>query len=244
MKNVALKFKAPILAIYSFFLEIFFPKRCVDCGKPAEHFVCSDCIKSIEKNKTSTCPDCGKISQSGKYCQKCKKKNGIYLTGLIAAARYEIGPLKEMVHHLKYSGITSLAELLGELMAERLERETLKSGLVLVPVPLHRKREFTRGFNQAELLARHISERLNIPGGLALTRTKNTPSQVTLSGDLRKTNLINVFRCDDIELITGKTVLLIDDVTTTGSTLNECAKVLKQNGAKNVYGVVVARRVN
>jgi len=244
VKNAVLKIKVPMLLIFSFFLEIFFPKRCVDCGKPAEHFVCSDCIKSIEKVKTSICPDCGKISQFGKYCQNYKKKNGIYLTGLIVAARYEIGPIKEMVHHLKYTGITSLAELLGELMAERLEREIFKGKIVVVPVPLHRKREFTRGFNQAELLARYISERLNIPGGLALIRTKNTPSQVTLSGNLRKTNLINVFKCDDIELITGKTVLLIDDVTTTGSTLNECAKVLKQNGAKNVFGVVVARRMN
>jgi len=244
VKNAVLKIKAPLLLILSFFLEIFFPKRCVDCGKPAKHFVCSDCINNIEKVRTSTCAECGKISQFGKFCQNCKKKNGTSLTGLISAARYESGPIKEMIHHLKYTGITSLSEVLGELMSERLEREKIKGKLVVVPVPLHQKREFTRGFNQAELLARYISKRLNIPGGMALVRIKNTPSQVTLSGNLRKTNLVNVFRCDDTELIAGKTVLLIDDVTTTGSTLNECAKVLKQNGAKNVFGAVVARRVN
>ncbi|MCL5410717.1 MAG: ComF family protein [Patescibacteria group bacterium] len=227
--------------IASFFLEIFFPKRCVNCGKIALHFVCPVCVQNIEKVKTSTCPVCGKISQFGKFCPNCKKAE---LGGIITAARYEIGPIKEMVHHLKYSGMTSLAEMLGELIVERLEREMPRGNIVVVPVPLHRKREFSRGFNQAELIARYISKRLNISGGMALSRVKNTESQVKLSGDLRKKNLIDAFACTDEELILGKTVLLVDDVTTTGSTLIECAKILKQNGAKKVFGVVVARRVN
>jgi ComF family protein len=241
MKIIGLKIFVFSRRIVSFFLEIFFPKRCVNCGKLAEHFVCLDCVKSIEKIQTSTCPVCGKISQFSKFCRSCKNNS---LSGIITASRYEIGPIKEMVHYLKYSGITSLAEVLAELMVERLEREMPKGNLVVVPVPLHRKREFSRGFNQAELIARHISKRLNISGGTALSRIKNTQSQVNLSGNLRRINLINVFRCEDKELITGKTVLLIDDVTTTGSTLNECAKVLKENGAKKVFGVVVAKRVS
>ncbi len=241
MKNRTLKFKSSISLIASFFLEIFFPKRCVDCGKQAERFVCYKCIQKIEKIRTGTCPSCGKISQLSKYCLVCRMP---YLRGIIAAARYEAGPVKEMVHHLKYSGMTSLSLELGELIIERLLREPFKGSLVIVPVPLYKKREFTRGFNQAELIARHISKRLNISGGEALKRIKNTESQVKLSGELRKKNLIGAFICVDKDLIVGKTVLLVDDVTTTGSTLNECAKILKENGAKQVFGVVVARRAN
>jgi len=231
-------------SIFSVFLDIFFPKRCVDCNEPAEYFVCENCVKKIEKVKTSVCPGCGKISQFSKYCPNCKNKIKPNLSGLIVACRYEIGPIKEMVHHLKYSAITSLAEPLGELVAERLLRDIPKGNLVIVPVPLHKKRELSRGFNQSELIARRVSERLNLPGGLALKRVKNTPSQVSLSGNLRRINLAGAFRCDDAELICNKVVLLIDDVCTTGTTLNECAKILRKNGAKQVFGVVVARRVN
>jgi len=244
MKIIGLKFFVFLRRIVSFFLEIFFPKRCVNCGMLAEHFVCAKCVKNIEKIKTSTCPACGKISQFSAFCKNCKSKNKAQLSGIITASRYETGPIKEMIHYLKYSGITSLAEALGELIAERLERELPRGSLVVVPVPLHRKREFSRGFNQAELIARYISKRLNISGGMALSRIKNTPSQVTLPADLRRTNLINVFQCEDKEIIAGKTVLLVDDVSTTGSTLNECAKILKENGAKKVFGVVVAKRVS
>lgn len=231
-----------LASILSVFLNIFFPKRCVDCGKPAPSFVCMDCAPKIEKIKTSVCPACGKISQFGKFCQNCRAKEKPHFSGLIVAARYEQGPIREMIHHLKYSAITDLAEPLSELVCERLERDMPKGGLVVVPVPLHKKRELSRGFNQSELIARFVSNRLNIPGGLALKRVKNTDSQVSLSGDLRRINMVGAFQCVDIELILNKTVLLIDDVTTTGSTLNECAKILRKNGAKQVFGVVVARR--
>ena len=230
--------------IFSVFLNVFFPKRCVECNKPANDFVCLECVKNIERLKTSVCPGCGKISKFSKYCPKCKYTFCEHLTGLIAAARYETGPVKEMVHHLKYSAITSLAEPLGELMVERLKRDLPAGNLIVVPVPLHKNREFIRGFNQSELIARHVSKRLNIAGGCALKRVVNTQSQVSLTGKLRKINLNGAFQCCDSELIEKKTVLLIDDVTTTGTTLNECAKILRKNGAKQVFGVVVARKIN
>lgn len=244
MDNISHKTKSFYNPNLSFFLEIFFPKRCVDCGKPAEYFICLDCTKKIEKIKTSTCPGCGKISSYSKFCLNCKAKEDLYLSGIIKSAVYESGPIKEIIHHLKYSGIISLAEVLGELVVERLLRELPKRDIIVVPVPLHRKREYSRGFNQAELISRYVCKRLNFLGGMALVRTKNTPSQVKLSGDLRRNNLKGVFRCVDMELICEKTVLLVDDVATTGSTLNECAKILKENGAKQVFGVVVAKRAN
>ena len=244
MQSLYQKTGGYLSAIFCFFLDVFFPKRCVECGEPAVLFVCPNCVENIEGLKTPLCPTCGKISQFSKYCSSCKLKEKPFLAGLITAARYEMGPIKEMVHHLKYSGITALAEPLSELIVKRLERDMPKGDLVVVPVPLHRKREFSRGFNQSELIARYMSERLNIPGGLALKRVKNTPSQVTLSGNLRRINLTGAFVCEDAELVQNKTVLLIDDVSTTGTTLNECAKILRENGAKQVFGVVVARRIN
>ena len=115
--------------------------------------------------------------------------------------------------------------------------------LVVIPVPLHKNRQDLRGFNQSELIARKLSKKLNLPGGCALARTKDTEAQVSLSREFRLTNLVGAFTCTDKEFITGKNILLVDDVATTLSTLNECARALKDAGAKKVWGIVVARRV-
>lgn len=163
------------------------------------------------------------------------------MSGIIICANYGSGPVKEMIHEFKYNGILEFAEMLGELMVERLKIGLPKGELVVVPVPLHRCRQGQRGFNQSELLARYVSKKLKLHGGLALSRVKNTDPQVGKSGMYRKTNIESAFRIEDKEFIEGKTVLLVDDVATTGSTLNECAKVLKSSGAKSIWGVVVSR---
>lgn len=223
-----------------FLLDVFFPKFCVGCGKYGE-FVCVECAKEIESIKTGTCPECGKISQSGRFCSNCKKKLGLELFGIIVAANYEAGPMREMIHHLKYSGFIELSDLLGELIVQRLMVEKISNDLVLVPVPLHINKFAKRGFNQAELIARYVSNRVKIPYKNALSRIKHTESQVGLSGTERRTNLEGAFAVNKKSAISGKTILLVDDVTTTYSTLNECAKELKSAGAKKVYGLVVAR---
>jgi ComF family protein len=147
-----------------------------------------------------------------------------------------------MIHHLKYSGFTELAPLLGELIVQRMERKMPAGDKVVVPVPLHKKREARRGYNQAELVARYVCSRLSLPGGNSLARQKNTETQVSLTRNERVSNLQGAFVCADQEFIRGKVVILIDDVTTTGTTLAECAKVLRESGARQVWGVVVAKR--
>lgn len=229
--------------IPNFFLDIFFPKLCVGCGTYGR-FLCFDCAGKIENIKTSTCPECGKISKYGRYCPNCKARTRTSLGGILIAAGYDAGPTKEIIHHLKYSGFIELSELLGEILAQRL----VDSGLglndtVIVPVPLHKKKEKKRGFNQAELMAKYISKKLNIPGGNSLVRVKNTETQVGLRREERIKNLTGAFICDDREFVAGKTVILVDDVTTSGTTLNECGRVLKEAGAKRVFGLVVARRI-
>lgn len=223
-----------------FLLDIFFPKFCVGCGKYG-NYVCENCVKEIEIVRTSTCPGCGKISSSGKFCPNCKKKLALVLSGIIVAANYEVGPTREMIHHLKYSGFTELADLLGELIVQRLAIENLSNDVILVPVPLHINKQTKRGFNQSELIAQYVSNRTKILYINALSRIKQTESQVGLSGDERRLNLERAFQCNKKSSITDKTIFLVDDVTTTYSTLNECAKELKSAGAKKVYGLVVAR---
>lgn len=205
--------------------------------------MCIDCVKQIEKNTTPLCPACGKISLNSKYCFVCKKQKHFKLNGLIVACNYNIGPTKEIIHHLKYHGFVELADILGELICEKLKSTTLiYRDFIIVPVPLYRKKENIRGFNQAELIARYVGKRLKIHGGNSLIRRRDTKSQTELRKEERRKNVSGAFSCDDPLYVKGKKILLIDDVATTGSTLNECSAVLRDSGAKEVWGVVVAKR--
>jgi len=225
------------------FLDLLFPKRCVDCGKEG-NFVCFECAGKIEPIKTATCAECGKISKLGRFCPSCKTKRSYHLNGLTVAARYDVGPTKEMIHHFKYSGFTDLAIPLTEMIYQALcGNLPVKNDLVVVPVPLHKNRESTRGFNQAELIAKELSKRLKVHGACAIARIKDTETQVNLTRELRIQNLAGAFSCTDREFVKGKNILLVDDVATTLTTLNECAKVLKDAGARKIWGAVVARRI-
>ena len=225
------------MQINELILELIFPKRCVECHKPGE-FVCFDCVSRISKIFTFTCQKCGKITQSGQYCSSCR--GSIELTGVMVACDYNSGPTKEIIHHLKYSGFVDLSEILGELLVERIKKSN-KRNFVVVPVPMDSKKEVERGFNQSELIARYISKKLGFKGGLALLKTKKTKPQMKLKRRERLKNLKGVFVCDDKKLVAGKNILLVDDVMTTGATLDECAKVLRKAGARQVWGAVVAK---
>lgn len=229
--------------IYTFFLDLFFPVKCLQCGHYGE-IICLECAKDISKIKTTTCPECGRISEAGQYCKPCRnKRKDLALKGIIVAAHYDKGPVKEMIHHLKYSGFVSLSEHLGELICQQLTTQFEKIDFVVVPVPLHISRKNSRGFNQSELIARYVSKKLDLSGGDALVRQRETKSQVELPRSQRLTNLEDAFSCHDPELILDRKVLLIDDVATTGATLNECAKALKNAGAKEIWGAVVAKNI-
>lgn len=228
---------------YSFFLDIFFPKRCVGCGQ-ADTILCYSCSKEIENIVTPVCGLCGRINQYGQFCPSCRRRANTKLKGIIAAAIYDKGPLKEMIHHLKYTGYKSFAEDLGHLLFLRLNNKIPSGKILVVPVPLYHKKESERGFNQAELVAEYFSKKLKLSGACVLQRTKETETQVKLDRAGRLKNLKGAFACRDNKTVEGKTILLVDDVTTTGATLNECAQVLLDSGAKSVWGVVVAKRMS
>lgn len=226
----------------NFILNIIFPIKCVGCGKCGFN-LCSDCAANIEVVVADVCPQCGKISSFGKYCADCRKSSNLALAGILPAAIYESGPTKEIVHSLKYLGVSEFSDVLGELIVRKLLRQkgNLPDNSVVVPVPLHSKREAERGYNQSELIGKYVAKKLNIAGGNAMSRIRNNRPQIELRREARLKNLAGCFVVEDRELIAGKTVLLIDDVATTGATLNECAKALISAGAKEVWGIVAAR---
>lgn len=241
--------------IKDLFLNLLFPRFCVGCQEEGD-WLCSHCAQNIVPVVSQVCPECGKLSEHGQYHVKCKE--GITLKGIIAAAYFEEGPVREMIHNLKYNGVIELVEPLAGRMAsslmsnfkllmsnempnDKLEIRNLK--LVISFAPLHWKRKAQRGYNQAELLARAVGEKLDMPVYNLLKKTKNTKRQAGLGGKDRRKNLEGVFRLDLSHLsnLRNLRVLLVDDVYTTGSTLNECARVLKKAGAKEVWGLTVTR---
>ena len=223
-------------------LDIFFPGKCVICGEYGS-LCCGKCLQSIESIQTNTCPECGKISINCQYCTNCRGKKKPKVFAVFVACSYGSSALKKIIYELKYSGITGLIPICGELMYQRVRSQNFPKNTVIVPVPLHKNRLNLRGFNQSELLARYLSKRMDLPGGDVLTRRLNTMNQVGLRREKRLSNLDGAFDCSDKEYILGKNIILVDDVVTTGATLNECAKVLKQSGAKRIFAVVLARNI-
>lgn len=230
----------------NFIVDILFPAFCQNCGKEGK-YICEDCFSLIEILDRQYCPFCSpaKIVLDGKTCRNCKSK-GKKLNGLYSACSYESFIARELIHQFKYNPfIKELARPLAELItAHLLNLNKISSfgDFFLVSVPLQIKKLKSRGYNPAEELAKHLSEKLKIPlFSDVLFKTKQTAAQVELKEKQRRENLIGAFSCKNPELVRRRKILLVDDVLTTGSTLEECAKALKAAGAKEVWGIVVAR---
>ncbi len=232
-----------IVKVKEFFLDLLFPRFCIDCGKEDE-WLCSLCKNKILRAKTQVCPECGRISRFGRYCRRHQKRWG--LSGIIVAAYYEEGPIKEAIHNFKYNHILEMKDILGEVLAESLKDNLdIAKDILVTAVPLHFLRQAQRGYNQSELLADYVADKLKLPKNFhILKKMRWTKPQVQLGGKKRLKNLTNsykIFKKFDPNFIRRKTIILVDDVTTTGTTLNECAKVLRAAGARRVWGLVVAK---
>ena len=163
------------------------------------------------------------------------------LSGVFGVSTYDSNLLRDVVHHMKYKFIKELADDLSLLAAQGLWNAHLSVPDIVIPVPLHSRRLRWRGFNQAEILARSLG--LDVPiEATVLTRNRFTTSQVSMRTRMHRiNNLKGAFTAQHTNNIKNKSVLLIDDVITTGATLNECAKVLLESGAKDVSALVIAR---
>jgi len=162
----------------------------------------------------------------------------------VAFGSYD-GPLRELLHLLKYEGVRPVAENLGKLLAHAIKAAGLsKMDLSVVPVPLYRTRHGERGFNQADMLARAAVRKLDADWTVvadALIRTRATASQTGLTRHQRRANVKGAFKVKERSKVAGRDILLIDDVLTTGTTAAECARVLKRAGAGRIYVATVAR---
>lgn len=199
---------------------------------------CAACLASIERVQPPLCPLCGSSRRHPGLCPTCQKKP-LSIDG-IRAVTYHEGIVRKGIHRFKYWNLQELAEPLGHLLSDYLRSNPLPIECI-IPVPLHETRMKERGYNQAELLAGVVSNDTGLPLlAHSLHRIKRTLPQVELGADERLENVRGAFRCSD-QAIEGKRILLIDDVTTTGATLEACSQALQEAGAVSVWGLVIAR---
>lgn len=226
-----------------------FPSFCKICRalleSPAEKVLCRACLDKITPHRAPFCPSCGRFFEGAgepHLCSACLNEAPPFSMHR-SCARYG-GGLKDTLLLFKYRRYRVLGPNLAEFVSEALKKEDgLWWGVdVIVPVPLHRRRRWERGFNQAEVLARELGRIRRIPVETrALKKVKNVPPQTSLEHAERKSNVRDAYRMDKADRIRDKVVLLVDDVYTTGSTLRECAAVLKEAGVKDVRAVTAAQ---
>jgi len=228
-------------------LAVAVAPACAACrhhlDSPTESAVCGDCWRGIRPLSAPFCTVCNdplptwrSVGGLDERCPRCRESRAHISRGRTIGA-YD-GPLRAILHALKYDGRTSLAEPLAALM--RVEGHAILEGAdFAVPVPLHWRRRWKRGFNQAEALA----ARLGVPLLHALSRCRHTPSQTDLPADERYANVREAFRLRRGLDVTGCCVVVVDDVSTTGATLEACAKVLATAGATDVRTLTAARVV-
>lgn len=232
-------------------LDTLFPLYCLGCAKKGD-WLCDTCLGKLPVRLEQHCPLCLRhVTPFGQVCFSCRDTHAPALDGLFVASayHYHASPLPHAIHTFKYRFIPDLSVPLGNFLTSTLEKSALPLPDALVPVPLHPRRLRFRGFNQSALLAQTLATTLT-PGlelpvlSDTLIRTRYTkPQMKTDSREERLTNLKNAFALTEGkgETIEGKSLWLVDDVATTGTTLEECARVLKSHGAKSVFGVVLAR---
>ncbi|MEI7424672.1 MAG: ComF family protein [Candidatus Staskawiczbacteria bacterium] len=233
-----------------YLLDLLFPKFCLGCQKEGI-YLCDDCRTLLDIAEFDYCL-CDKNPQrvlpeqkSGK-CNRCQNKK---LSGLYFALPYKEKTLtRKLIYQFKYQPyLKDLAKTLASILIEHFillakNTDEVWNNSVLIPIPLDKKKLKIRGYNQSEELAKELSIILQIPLIIDnLVKIKNTKPQMELSKEEREKNLENAFEIKNPNELLGKKIFLVDDVYTTGSTMEECAKVLKDSGIKNVWGICLAR---
>lgn len=219
--------------------------KCIVCGKEilrnSRYSMCKDCLAKLPYIK-KYCEKCGESIVSGNLCLNCKRELP-KITQNFSVFDYS-KPINYLITNLKYDNKKYIANYLSNFLVDKFIESNIKVDFV-IPVPISENRLKIRGFNQAELLCSAFNEKLNMEVCPNLvSRIVDTISQTSLSRKERLTNLTNTFKVNDKNKIKGKSILIVDDVYTTGATINEIAKVLFKAKAKNVYGLTVAHSVN
>ncbi len=211
------------------------PPVCAGCGASG-HWMCPICVQFVRRiNLESVCRRCGSFLVDAPNCERCVDWSGA-VTACRSAYVFE-GAVRKTIHHLKYHGEYARSEWCGRELA-RLVNELGWRPDLLVPVPLHRSRLRSRGYNQSAKIAAVVESSLAIPYGSVIVRTRATVSQVGLDADGRRENVLGAFGCSHD--LRDLAVLLIDDVVTTGATLDACAEACRNAGAAEVWAATVA----
>lgn len=229
--------------MFDSFLDILFPKNCINCGREG-NYLCEDCLSLIDINPYYYCL-CNKphiLTDIGK-CSDCKN---YHLDGLLSASSFGQRIVKEAIRKIKHDYIKEISQPLSFLiLTHLLLLEKDFPGFLLLPVPLSIRQNKRRGFNQSEEIGILVSKELHIPLlNDVLFKIRDTKSQTDLDKENRIENIKDCFEVKNNGLIKNKSILLLDDLYATGSTMNECARVLKENGAEQVVGLTVARDIN
>lgn len=216
--------------IKDFSLNLLFPKFCLGCKKEGS-YLCQDCISLLD------------------ICEYNYSTDNKHLLGLYFALPYKENTLtKKLIYQFKYEPyLKDLSKILASLLVEHFIKTSQNTNQmwensVLIPVPLDKTKLIKRGYNQSEELAKELSKIIKVPVAInVLIKTKKTAPQMELKKEEREKNLLGAFAIENFASVANKKIFLVDDVYTTGSTMAECAKVLKKSGSKQIYGIALAR---
>jgi len=219
-------------------LDLVFPPRCVGC-RSFGSFLCSHCLATMPRAQPPRCPVCWDRCEGGEVCFRCLRERPAF-----EAARFPLiyqGAAREAVHALKYQGVSAVAEVMARAMADCLE-EWAPQAAALVPVPLTGGRRRSRGYNQSEMLARELSRLSGLPVATGvLVRRRGAPPQArAVDETARRANVADAFAVRRRGRLAGP-LLLVDDVMTSGATLDACARTLRRAGHGPVYALTFAR---
>ncbi len=238
--------------------NLIFPTFCIRCHHPGK-IICDDCLKTIKPLSIQLCPLCEKtVTMNGEVCRPCRQRFRPAIDNLLVASDYKNKLLAKSIHLLKYKFIRNIAPPLSQILTISLNKFKLPTPDFILPIPLHPRRLRWRGFNQAELLSQGVS--INLLPGLTIPilndliiRQKYTPAQKNVKNyKARQDNLKNAFQVNSEfdwllntlpkQNLTGKNILIIDDVTTTGATILNFTKELKKLHPKSILAIVLGRQ--
>lgn len=233
-------------------LDLLYPPRCEVCGRDGKWALCDECLAAVQRVERPYCARCNVPFPEGQaergLCADCRRSRSPLVA--VRSVGLHVGPLRQAVLRFKFHSARRLGPVLGRLIYERVLREAdepegMAVGEIqaLVPAVLHARRRRWRGFDQAMVITRELGALWGLPVVAAVRRSKFTRPQIELEPDQRRRNLAGAFSPDPRVDVSGQVVAVVDDVWTTGATLEACARAVRRAGAQRVYGLTVTRAV-